>query len=43
LGAPAIIQNVTSRRSVPPALIDKADLIVDGPRGLLEFLSRLLT
>ena len=27
----------------PPALIDKADLIVDGPRGLLEFLSRLLT
>jgi trehalose 6-phosphate phosphatase len=28
---------------VPPALIDKADLIVDGPRGLLEFLGRLLT
>jgi hypothetical protein len=27
----------------PPALIDEADLIVDGPRGLLEFLSRLLT
>ena len=27
----------------PPALINEADLIVDGPRGLLEFLSRLLT
>ena len=27
----------------PPALIDEADLIVDSPRGLLEFLSRLLT
>jgi len=27
----------------PSALIDKADLIVDGPRGLLEFLGRLLT
>jgi hypothetical protein len=26
----------------PPALIDKADLIVDGPEGLLEFLRRLL-
>jgi trehalose 6-phosphate phosphatase len=27
----------------PPALINEADLIIDGPRGLLEFLSRLLT
>src|SRR5512132_3736331 len=26
----------------PPALIDQADVIVDGPRGLLEFLQRLL-
>ena len=26
----------------PPALINEADLIVDGPEGLLEFLRRLL-
>jgi trehalose 6-phosphate phosphatase len=26
----------------PPALIDQADVIVDGPPGLLEFLRRLL-
>jgi trehalose 6-phosphate phosphatase len=26
----------------PPALIHEADLIVDGPEGLLEFLRRLL-
>jgi hypothetical protein len=26
----------------PPALINEADLIVDGPEGLLEFLTRLL-
>ncbi len=33
----------TDSAEAPPALIDKADLIVDGPRGLLEFLGRLLT
>ena len=27
---------------VPPALIDHADVIVNGPLGLLEFLRRLL-
>jgi trehalose 6-phosphate phosphatase len=26
----------------PPALINEADLIVDGPEGLLEFLRQLL-
>jgi trehalose 6-phosphate phosphatase len=37
-----VLRVAVDSAEAPPALIDQADLIVDGPPGLLEFLRRLL-
>jgi trehalose 6-phosphate phosphatase len=37
-----VLRVAVDSAEAPPALIDQADVIVDGPRGLLEFLRRLL-
>jgi trehalose 6-phosphate phosphatase len=37
-----VLRVAVSSAEAPPALIDQADVIVDGPPGLLEFLRRLL-
>jgi len=37
-----VLRVAVDSAEAPPALIDQADVIVDGPPGLLEFLRRLL-
>ena len=37
-----VLRVAVDSAEAPPALIDQADVIVDGPAGLLEFLRRLL-
>jgi trehalose 6-phosphate phosphatase len=37
-----VLRVAVDSADAPPALIDQADVIVDGPQGLLEFLGRLL-
>ncbi len=37
-----VLRVAVDSAEAPPALIEQADVIVDGPAGLLEFLRRLL-
>ena len=37
-----VLRIAVDSAEAPPALIEQADVIVDGPAGLLEFLRRLL-